>query len=122
MPVKILPASEKEINEFLVTPSIKISTKHVIPSISGNPHMAFFYETAQEDQAAKDRALIEQNDQMDKLIEIAREVAKDKNYNILKNIAQREIYLFTQYNLSKADATTVQTLLTSEMRPVLMGA
>jgi len=122
MPVKILPASEKEVNEFLVTPGIKISTKHVIPSISGNPHMAFFYETSQEDQAAKDRAIVEQNDQMDKLIEVARDVAKDKNYSILKSIDQREIYLFTQYNLAKADAATVRTLLTPEMHSVLMGA
>jgi hypothetical protein len=129
MPMKILPLDEVAVNAFLATPGIKISTKH--PFSEGEKagelttikaSIAIFYETSADDQAAKDRALVEQNDQMDKLIEIAREVAKDKNYNILKNIAQREIYLFTQYNLSKSDAGTVQTLLTPEMRPVLTGA
>jgi hypothetical protein len=121
MQVKILRLQdERPVNEFLAT-GVNVSTKHVYLTKDGIPEVAIFYETALDDAAAKDRALIDQNAEMDRLIEIAREVAKDKIYNLLKNIAQRELFLFTQYNLSKADAGTVQTLLTPEMRPVLMG-
>lgn len=122
MPVKILNAVETEINAFLETPGIRVQTRHVLPAdtTGGWPNkIAIFYETAADDAAAKDRALIEQNDQMDRLIDIAREVSQDKNYGVFKNNTQKEIYLLTRHNLPKSDAAAVIELLKPEMASVL---
>lgn len=115
----IVPAVESDINTFLSLPGIKITSKHVIPSTTGNHQVLFFYETAQDDQAAKDRAVIEQDEQMTRLKDIARGIMGDKTYAGFKNSLQKETYLFDRYNLLKNDAAVVIELLKPEMAPVL---
>jgi len=68
MQVKILRLQdERPVNEFLAT-GVNVSTKHVYLTKDGIPEVAIFYETALDDAAAKDRALIDQNAEMDRLI------------------------------------------------------
>lgn len=121
MPVKILPADEKEINEFLATPGIKISTKHVIPSPSGNPHFAIFYETAESDEALRARATIDQDDQLNRLLAIAQEVKGDENYAGLKNNTQKRLFLLAKHNLPASDADIVIEILRPEMSVLFFG-
>ena len=117
----ILPINASEINKFLATPGLRIGSKHIIPPDQEHSEsmLLVFCETPEDDAAAKDRALIEQNSQMDRLIEIARQVAKDEKYGALKNSTQREIFLFSKYNVPKTDAANVAALLTPEMASIL---
>lgn len=116
-----LSTDPAEINKFLATPGIRISTKHVIPPDQdcNETRVLIFCETPEDDAAAKDRALIEQNSQLDGLLEIARQVMKDERYGALKNNTQREIFLFARYNLPKNDAAVIAELLKPEMSSVL---
>ena len=111
---------ERPVNEFLAAVT-KVSTKHVYVDRDGIPQVAIFYDTPEDDAAAKDRALIEQNAQMDRLLDIAREVKKDERYAALKNNTQREIFLFARYNIPGSDAGRVAELLKPEMASVLGG-
>jgi hypothetical protein len=116
MKCKILRTNESEINEFLAS-GIKVLSKHIVPKEI--PEIAIFYETSEDDQLARDRAIIEQDVQMDRLLNIARQVSQDTNYSVFKNNTQKEIYLFTKYNLPKSDASVVIELLKPEMAAVL---
>ena len=119
MKCTIIVAAESTINAFLAT-NPKILSKHVIPTASGgDPYVLFFYDTPEDDQLARDRAIIEQDAQMDRLIDIARDVSQDKNYTVFKNNTQKEIYLLTRHNLPKSDAAAVIELLKPEMASVL---
>jgi hypothetical protein len=120
----ILTVDENQINEFLATPGIKISTKHVIPPDKKfeNSTILFFYETAEDDQAIRQRLTIEQNAQLEGLIDLARTVSIDEKYTGLKNASQRQIYLLAKYNLPASDASMVSELLKPEMASVLGGA
>jgi len=126
MKCRILPLIESEINNFLATPGIRIASKHVGQNIervgeisSGTAVIGIFYDTPEDDAAFKDRILIEQHNQMERLLDIAREVKKDDRYAALKNNTQREIFLFTRYNIPANDAGKVAELLKPEMAPVL---
>jgi hypothetical protein len=59
-----------------------------------------FYEHAEEEEK-KERVILEQ------LKAKGEEIAKDKVYPKLKNIKQRELYLFDHYNLSKKESGDV---------------
>jgi len=120
MKCKVLPFKEAEINTFLATPGIRIASKHVGQSATmGAPYMAIFYDTPEDDAAIKDRLLIDQHVQLERLLDIAREVSKDDRYTTLKNNTQREIYLFARYNIPNSDAGKVAELLKPEMAAVL---
>nr|WP_321349727.1 hypothetical protein [uncultured Methanoregula sp.] len=125
MKCKILPLDEEEINAFLAQPGIKFVTQGVVQQhqsdadVLSGPDAVIYYTTPEDDQASKDRALIIENEALDKSVEIAREVSKDKEYSALKTIAQREIFLLHKYNLIKSDAGTVIELLRPEMASVL---
>ena len=105
MKCKMLSPNENEINKFLASPGIKFVSCRFIPAHEGDAdiivgaQVAVFYTTAEDDQAAKDRAIIEQNAQMDRLLDIAREVAKEGKFASLKNNTQRELFLAAKYNL-----------------------
>ncbi len=120
MKCTIIVADEGAITAFLGT-NPKILSKHVIPATNngGDPCVLFFYDTPEDDQLARDRAIIEQDAQMGRLIDIAREVSQDKNYTVFKNNTQKEIYLLTRHNLPKSDAAAVIELLKPEMASVL---
>lgn len=111
---------ERPVNEFLAT-GIRVSTKHVYVTNDGIPEVAIFYDTPEDDAAFKDRLLIDQHVQMERLLDIAREVSKDDRYTALKNNTQREIFLFARYNIPNSDAGKVAELLKPEMASVLGG-
>jgi hypothetical protein len=125
MKCKILPLNESEINKFLATPGVKFVTKDILPArevdadVITPPEILILYNTPEDDQAAKDKALIDQEAQMDRLLDIAREVDDDQKYGALKNNTQREIYLFTKYNVSGSDASRIGEMLKPEMKAVL---
>jgi hypothetical protein len=125
MKVKFLPPTEARIDKFLATPGIKFVSCRFIPAhesdadIITGAQVAIFYTTPEDDQAAKDKALIDQGVQMDRLVDIAREVDGDHKYGALKNNTQREIYLFTKYNVSGSDAARIGEMLKPEMKAVL---
>ncbi len=114
MIVKILQIDETAINDFLKTPNIKIATKHVTQD-----KVLIFYETATDDALARDRLLMEQDDALEKLIDIAKEVRQDKTYAGLKNASQREIYVRAKFYQLASDAATVVELLKPEMASIL---
>jgi hypothetical protein len=125
MKCRILPLNESEINRFLATPGLKFVTKDVLPAretdadIISPPEPLILYTTPEDDQAAKDKAIIDQNAQMDRLLDIAREVDGDHKYGALKNNTQREMYLFAKYNVTGSDASRIGELLKPEMKAVL---
>jgi hypothetical protein len=63
-----------------------------------------FYEHAEEEEK-KERVILEQ------LKAKGEEIAKDKVYPKLKNIKQRELYLFDHYGLSKRESVDVIELV-----------
>lgn len=119
MPVKIIRAVEHQINEFLNTPGIRVTSRHIIPR--DIPEIAIFYEAPEDDAAVRSRVLIEQNAQLECLIDLAKQVAKDEKYTGLKNSSQRQIYLLAKYNLPANDAATVSELLKPELASLLGG-
>jgi len=128
MKCKVLPLNETEINAFLATPGIRIASKHTGQRFrkageiaEGSAIIAIFYDTPEDDAAAKDRLLIDQHVQLERLLDIARAVSKDKEYASLKNNTQREIFLFARYNIPGSDAGKVAELLKPEMATVLGG-
>jgi hypothetical protein len=122
MKCRIMFAKEDEINTFLAT-NPKIISKHTLSPDSDESRagIVIFYDTPEDDQAFKDRLLIDQHVQMERLLDIARAVSKDEKYASLKNNTQREIYLFARYNIPGSDAGKVAELLKPEMASVLGG-
>lgn len=123
MPVKILPLSEKEINEFLATPGIRIQTRHVVPESdpARSAQVLIFYETAESDEALRARATIDQDDQLNRLLAIAKEVKGDENYAGLKNSTQKRLFLLAKHNLPASDADIVIEILRPEMAVLFFG-
>ena len=128
MKVKFIPPREDEINKFLATPGIKPLSCRFIPSHEGdadviNPaQFAILYTTPEDDQAAKDKATLDQAAQLDRLLDIAREVAEEGKFATIKNNTQRELFLAARYNLVASDAGRVTELLKPEMASVLGSA
>ena len=124
MPMKVITIcgekeGEKAYDDWIAAnPGIKIQTKHLCPK---GPCVALFifYETAESDEAMKTMVHALQSDEMDRLIELARQVSKDEGYAAKKNATQREMYLFQKYNIPRADAPYIIELLKPEMADVL---
>lgn len=85
-----------------------IVVKRVIHDIMSDGGFYVFYES-------KMTALAQESDRMIELIDVAKEVSTEEDYQTLKNNRQREIYLLQYYDLPKVDAIDVIELLKPEM-------
>lgn len=85
-----------------------IIVKRVIHDTLSDGGFYVFYESKMHVGA-------QENDRIIELIDLAKEVSMEEDYQTLKNNRQREIYLLHYYALSKVDAVDVIELLKPEM-------
>lgn len=85
-----------------------IIVKRVIHDTLSDGGFYVFYES-------KIMTLAQESDRIIDLIDVAKEISMEEDYQTLKNNRQREIYLLHYYALSKVDAVDVIELLQPEM-------
>ena len=136
MPLKVFTftmgddATEMYALWIAANPTIKIQTKHLCThtNVVGNEgrlrsfeRLYVFYETPNDVEYSRNRALIEQDAQLDMLKDVAKSLLKDEYYKKLTNKTQRHLYLLDCKNIPSNDADIVIELLKPEMRGLLNG-
>ena len=109
-----------ELVRFLTDSTIKILWKHAETlmfkqkdkGIYGKTIFYVFYQDIKEELQQ------ELSDFKNKL-EIAKQVSMDERYHILKNLKQRELFLLSEYFLSKSEAQDVIELLKPEIAKII---
>lgn len=109
-----------ELVRFLTDSTIKILWKHAETlmfkqkdkGIYGKTIFYVFYQDIQEELQQ------ELSDFKNKL-EIAKQVSIDERYHTLKNLKQRELFLLSEYFLSKSEAQDVIELLKPELAQII---
>ena len=109
-----------ELSILLTNPTIKILWKHAETlmfkqkdkGIYGKTIFYVFYQDMQEELQQ------ELSDFKNKL-EIAKQVSEDERYHTLKNLKQRELFLLSEYLLSKTMAQDVIELLKPELAQII---
>ena len=109
-----------ELVRFLTDSTIKILWKHAETlmfkqkdkGIYGKTIFYVFYQDIQEELQQ------ELSDFKNKL-EIAKQVSTDERYHTLKNLKQRELFLLSEYFLSKSEAQDVIELLKPEIAKII---
>ena len=108
-----------ELVRFLTDSTIKILWKHAETlmfkqkdkGIYGKTIFYVFYQDIQEELQQ------ELSDFKNKL-EIAKQVSIDERYHTLKNLKQRELFLLSEYFLSKSESQDVIELLKKELSTI----
>ena len=109
-----------ELAILLTNPNIKIVWKHAETlmfkqkdkGIYGKTIFYIFYQDIKEE-------LEHELSDFKKKLEIAKQVSEDERYHTLKNLKQRELFLLSEYFLSKSESQDVIELLKPEIAKII---